>query len=275
MKLPRTMSGSGYFHHGRRVSSRHVFTTMNGTASPISLNEVSFYFTRAAVGAGAPFGIGEEFAKASAWLACMGLDPAEAAVPALCALADGKSSGGLILSADHDFIHVQGRHGRRLSAIYAGPVVADRLSIEAGRSSECRLVLEETDQPLLIAAAVAAAEIEAGLTTVSWASPGGERIAVELAGGTVGFVVPDGTNLTASGPARVDVTSSRRAGIATPQSHPAATRLADGKRRAAEHGVIVADVAWREVVGFFRKCLVPSTAQSHSGGAGAGAIDNT
>ena len=257
------------------MSSRPVFTTVNGTASPISLNEVSFYFTRAAVGAGAPFGIGEEFAKACAWLACLGLDPAEAAVPALRALARGKSSGELIVRADHDSIHVQERHGRRLSAIYAGPVVADRLSIEAGRSGECRLVLEQTDQPLLIAAAVGAAEIDAGLTTVSWPSPGGERIAIELTGGMVGLVVPQGIHLTASGPARVDVTSSRSAGIATPQSHPAATRLAHGKRRAAEHGAIVAGVAWTEVVGFFRKCLVPSTAQSRSGGAGAGAIDNT
>ena len=250
------------------------FSGMTDSASPISLNEISFYFTRAAVGAGAPFGIGEEFARASAVLACLGVDPAEAAVPALVALGDGESSRALAVCDDHAAVHVQDRHGGMLSSIYAGPVVADRLSIEAGRSTECRLLLAQTDQPLLIAAAIAAAEIDADPITVCWPSPGGERITVELCGDAIGIAARTGTNLAASGPARVDITLSRTAGIATSWPHPAATRLSDGKKRAAEHGVTVGDRAWAEVVGFFRKCLVPSTAQSRSGGAGAGSIDN-
>ena len=247
---------------------------MNGPATPLSLNEISFVLTRAAVGAGAPFGMGEVFAKASACLACLGLDPAEAAVPALRGLADGDSSGELVLRDGHEAAHVQARDGQMLSAIFAGPVVADRLSIESTRGGQCRLVLDETDQPLLIAAAVAAADIDTGRITVSWLSPGGGRVVVELADGMVMLPGPDGRGIEAAGPARVDIALNQTAAMTRLQSYPAARRLADGRRHAVERGVVVDGLAWSTVVGFFGKCLVPSTAQARSRGAGAGSIDN-
>ena len=247
---------------------------MNGPATPLSLNEISFVFTRAAVGAGAPFGIGEEFAKASAWLACLEFDPAEAAVPALRALADGESRGELVLRDGHEAIHVQGRDGQRLSAIHAGPIVADRLLIEAGTRGECRLVLDETDQPLLIAAAVVAAAIDAGRIAVTWLSPDGGRLVVELADGTVGLRGPEGTGFAASGPASVDVALNRTSATARLPSQSTSKRLADGRRRAVERGVVVDGQAWSSIIGYFNKCLVPSTAQSRRAGAGAGSIDN-
>ena len=250
---------------------------MNGGASPISLNEISFYFTRAAVGAGAPFGLGEEFARASQWLACLDLDPARCAVPALRALADGTSSGALALHREQSAARLRSRDGRRLSAIHAGPVAADRLAIEAAGSGEYLLTLAETDQPVLVAAAVAAAEIDADRITVSWPSGAGERIVIELIDRTVRLAVADGIDLTASGPGNVDIALNRCAGIARPSSpapHSEATPIEDGRQRAARLGVVVRDSAWIEVIRFFRKCLVPSTAQSRSSGAGAGSIDN-
>ena len=250
---------------------------MNGTASPVSLNEIRFYFTRAAVGAGAPFGLGEEFARSSAWLACLGLDPARCAVPALRALADGTSSGALTVRGGHAATRLQSRDGRTLSAIHAGPVVADRLSIEAARSSDYIVALVATDQPVLIAAAVAAAGIDADLISVSWQPPEGRRIAVELTGGRARVTVPDGTDLAASGPAEVAITLNRPAGVGIPPSHlpiPEETRIADGRQRAARLGVAVGDAAWAEVIRFFGKCLVPATERSRSSGAGAGSIDN-
>ncbi|MEL0181405.1 MAG: DUF3726 domain-containing protein, partial [Deltaproteobacteria bacterium] len=42
----------------------------------MSQNEILFYFTRAAVGARAPFGIAEEFALWSVWMGSSEMDPA-------------------------------------------------------------------------------------------------------------------------------------------------------------------------------------------------------
>ena len=253
------------------------FTSMNRTASPVSLNEIGFYFTRAAVGAGAPFGVAEEFARASAWLAYLGLDPARCAVPSLHALAGGASNGALCVDEGHEATRIRSRDGRPACAIHAGPVVADRLAIEAGGGSECLLVLAQTDQPVLIAAAIAAAEIDANPIRIAWPSPDGGRIVVELTEGTVELTVRDGTDPAASGPAEVEIALNRPAGVSEPPARPPrseATLLAAGKQRAARLGVTVDESAWSEVIRFFRKCLVPSTARSRSSGAGAGSIDN-
>ena len=102
-----------------------------GRRRPLSLNEIGFYYTRAAVGAGVPFGIGEDFAEACKHLAYLGFDPAQAALPALHGLECGRSGTSLILCAAGDTIHVGSGGTPLLSALYAGPVAADRLSIEA------------------------------------------------------------------------------------------------------------------------------------------------
>ena len=42
----------------------------------LSFNEIMFYFTRAAVGGGVPFGLAEDFGRAAIWIAAAsGLDP--------------------------------------------------------------------------------------------------------------------------------------------------------------------------------------------------------
>ncbi len=106
---------------------------MNGTPTPLSLNEVRFFFTRAAVGAGAPFGIGEDFANASIWLACAGADPAQLAAPALKRLADGASCGRLSISSGSEGVHLACAEGEVASAIFAGPAVADWLAVELAK----------------------------------------------------------------------------------------------------------------------------------------------
>ena len=247
---------------------------MSGTATPLSLNEISFYFTRAAVGAGTPFGIGEDFAEASKSLAYLDLDPAAAALPALHGLARGSSGGSLTLHAAADAIHVRSSAGRILSAFYAGPVIADRLSIEAGGRKTCRLRLDDTDQPMLIVAAVAAAGIDTARIALSWSSRKGAHVVVELGGGIATIAGLHEADVAAPAPAPVEVVLNDAAGVATPPSHAATKRLAEGRRRAVEHGVAVDDEAWSGVMGFFGRCLVPTTAQSRDAGAGAGLTDN-
>ena len=139
------------------------------------------------------------------WAAYLGFDPAAAAVPALRGLAAGESGIAMTLRREANRISVESGDGCILSAIYAGPVVADRLLVEAARTGECRLLLDATDQPLLIAAAVASADIRANRIAMSWQSRTGGRIVVELNYGVAALTGPDAAAIEASGPAEVEI----------------------------------------------------------------------
>lgn len=245
---------------------------MSAAATPMSLNEIGFYFTRAAVGAGAPFGLGEEFAETSRWAAYLGFDPAAAAVPALRGFAAGESGIAMTLRREANRISVESGDGRILSAIYAGPVVADRLLVEAAHGEKCRLVLDATDQPLLIAAAVASADIRASRIAMSWQSRTGGRIVVELNYGVAALTGLDAAAIAAPDPARVEIVLNG-AGSATPSSSQARTvRLAEGRSGAVDRGVVMDGAARSTVYDFFSRCLVPSTGRSRTTGAGAGKL---
>ena len=246
---------------------------MSGTPTPLSLNEICFYFTRAAVGAGAPFGIGEDFAEASKSLAYLGFDPAQAAVPALRGLSSGDSGASLSLCADGDAVRVGGRDTSVLSALYAGPVAADRLSIEAGCGMERRLRLDETDQPLLVAGAIAAAGIDAARIALSWPSRSGGRVAVELNGGIARISGAHPGDIASPEPAPVDILLNG-APLKMEAAGPVTKSLAEGKSGAVHHGVVVDEAARSTVLAFFDKCLVPATDRSRDAGAGAGLTDN-
>ena len=244
---------------------------MSRMALPLSLNEISFYFTRAAVGAGAPYGIGEEFSELSKFLAYLGFDPAVSVLPALRGLELGESSSELALRDLQDGVQVESRNGRPLSAVFAGPVVADRLALVRHARCERRLLLDETDQPLLIAAAAAAAGSAAERIRVSWRRSSGNSAVLELTGGLARI---SGLNTTAAGPARVEVRSNGCRDSASTVKPTASRWLADGRRSAVERGVVMDDKALTEVMAFFRRCLVPSTSHSRQSGAGSGLTDN-
>ena len=61
---------------------------MTGKTLTLSFNEIGFYLTRAAVGAGAPFGVAEDFANAVKWAVRLGMDP----VPVALSLMGSRSS---------------------------------------------------------------------------------------------------------------------------------------------------------------------------------------
>ena len=243
---------------------------MSTAATPMSLNEIGFYFTRAAVGAGAPFGLGEDFAETSRWAAYLGLDPAAVAVPALRGLADGGSGTALTFRQAENVISVGSGDSRILSAIYAGPVVADRLLVEAARTGECRLLLDATDQPLLIAAAVASADIRANRIAMSWQSRTGGRIVVELNYGVAALTGLDAAAIAAPDPARVEIVLNGGGSTAALSSQTRTIRLAEGRSGAVERGVVMDGAARSTVYDFFSRCLVPSTGRSRTTGAGAG-----
>ena len=246
---------------------------MSEALTPLSLNEICFYFTRAAVGAGAPFGIGEDFAEASKYLAYLGFDPAQAAVPALRGLSSSQSSASLWLRTAEDTIHVGSNDAPILSALYAGPVIADRLLIEAGSGMERRLRLDDTDQPLLVVGAIAAAGMDAARIALSWSLRNGRRATVELNDGIarVSGLHP-GDNASA-GPARIDIVLNGTP-LELALARTETKRLTEGRSRAVLYGVDVDWAARSTVLAFFDKCLVPTTDRSRDAGAGAGLTDN-
>ena len=248
---------------------------MSGPATPLSLNEIGFYFTRAAVGAGAPFGIGEDFAETCKRISYLGLDPAAAAVPALRGLADGTSGTALALRRSAAELRIESGDGSILSALYAGPSIADWLSIEAARGETRSLLLDKTDQPLLIAGAIASVDLPTARIAISWRRPGGGHAAVELHRGVAMIAGLDGTDIAALGPAGVEVALNGSGAGAPVSSRTAAKRLADGRADAVEHGVVVDGAAWSTVFEHFARCLVPSTNLSRAAGAGPdGSTDN-
>ncbi|MEC7540070.1 MAG: DUF3726 domain-containing protein, partial [SAR324 cluster bacterium] len=93
----------------------------------LSQNEILFYFTRAAVGARAPFGIAEEFALWSVWMGSSGMDPAPHGNRVLNYLDQEQSTLQGKLSQNSKNMHLYSTTDQFLSALQAGCFVGDWL----------------------------------------------------------------------------------------------------------------------------------------------------
>lgn len=245
---------------------------MNGTQTPLSVNEVRFFFTRAAVGAGVPFGLGEDFSKAAIWLATMGADPAGLAAPALQSLAEGKSDAHIISHSDEMSMRFMSNDNKPLSALYTGPSVADQLCVAVANGENLQLVIENVDQSALLAAYLATAEIEGAAISVSWTGAIGDTTRIEIApDGTLTFASGGSQNLVAGIPANMEITYSKQNVADRRWQEKQATTP---RRDVLEQGVEVGAEPWAVVLEYFRKCLVPSSLESRQQGAGAGMTDN-
>ncbi len=217
----------------------------------LSLNEILFHFSRAGAGAGAPVGICEEFAATAAWLAFIDMDPARVALPALDALAGNESSGDLVIRDNR----LACRDGGMVSALFAGPVITDRLSMAP--AEPVTLHVETVDVPLLLAGAVAAAG--AGHARLSWHA--GTGTVIDIAGG-MAALEGDATL------GRAAVTIVANAPGATMSSRAPRHAIEEGRRTALDEGIAVDGAAWSCVLAYYGKTLVPSTERSRSEGAG-------
>lgn len=237
---------------------------MNRPTKSFSLNEIRFYLTRAAVGAGAPFGIGESLAESAIWLAAAGLDPARITADVLDRLAKQQSDPCIRQNGPR----LGSASSRPLSAVFAGPAGADQLALpNRGR----RITLGSVDQPLLCLACAAARSGPHDLVA-SWTLDCGTPQTIRLAAGRVLFPAAALTQLATGGSTDLDLHIKDR-----PSSAPSADQGLDliaGRARLVHHGVPVDAAAWKTILHYFKKCLVPSTAQSRQSGAGAGLNDN-
>lgn len=242
---------------------------MSAPATPLSANEIRFYFTRAAVGAGAPFGIGEDLAASALWLAALGLDPALVAAPPLAALRDGTSTRRIAWDMTTSTLEPNDTTDMPLSALFAGPAAADRVGmVAAGSAGE--VIVDRVDCAVLVLASVAVARPVGQGVRVKWTTDRGITITVHLGDDGVSIDGSLAPELTQVQPARMVLTLM----TGDLSKGHALIDLDQGYRHLFEHGVDVAGEAWDVVHACFRKCLVPSSASSRLEGAGAGLTDN-
>ena len=239
----------------------------------LSFNEISFFFTRAAVGVGVPFGLAEDFGRTSIWIGGAGLDPAKVTSPVLQALDDGLSSLGASLTESAGETVVVAFSGKQLSALQAGSTVCDWISAKTEVSKKNHhIVAKNVDHPFLIAAALASFNyagweicwqgLEGSICKVmicvngSWkTSWSGSKIPSQSSSSDV-MIIPAGSMLSSTENWVKQIVYSEK-----------------NKTRMLESGVPVYE-SWPVIRRFFSRCLVPSTDQSRMTGAGAGLVDD-
>jgi len=210
---------------------------MNSPEIVLSLNEILFFFTRAAVGAGVPFGLAEDFGRSSKWIAESGLDPAQITAKALQLLDCGESSISASQIENGAETVLSPTDEKRLSALFAGPAVCDWISAKTEDSILSQhFIAKKVDIPFLIVAAVGASN--SGNWEICWQDSGGTLCSL----------------------------------FSSQKWNEKTTYTEKNRKRVLESGVPVYE-AWPIIHGFFSRCLVPSTEESRKSGAGAGLVD--
>jgi len=128
---------------------------MSSKRGPLSLSEISFYVTRAAVGVGVPWGLAEDLARTAVYIARGGVDPSPLIVDALSRL-DSQTSQSQLVFEDHgDSTELTTEGSGMLSVIFAAPAARDWM-IEQHNSGKCDLSVTQLDVPDLAVSIVRA-----------------------------------------------------------------------------------------------------------------------
>ena len=238
----------------------------------LSFNEIMFYFTRAAAGAGVPFGLAEDFGRAATWIASSGLDPAGMTASALKELECGQSSLKATLTEGNKEILLTTESGKKLSAIQAGAAVCDLISVQLENPKNMQsIIAEKVDCPFLVCAALGAANYDG--CELSWPATDDTPCSV--------LICEDGSWKSSwKGRKIPEVIDAVNLKIIFVNNREDYYEKWDGKtlysgnnkKKLLETGVPVYD-SWSEIYSFFKRCLVPSTEESHKTGAGAGLVD--
>ena len=236
---------------------------MSGTHTTVSLNEIGFYITRAAVGVGVPFGVAEDFATAVRWSVCFGIDPAIVALSCLTALDLDPSLGRIKLLGSREWHTIRGEGGT--SVVFAGISMTE---IWQGVAlPQNRLTVLSIDYPLLALAYAAFADGRP--VKIEW--PGVHAV-LDGVGGIVIQAV-DLEALQTRGSVDVMLTAPVSGLANSGDLHITSSDIDAANHRLLCNGVALDAPAWAGIVELFRRCLVPSNEQSRLAGAGAGLVD--
>ncbi len=244
---------------------------MKTRTSPVSLSELRFVCTRAAVGAGAPFGLGEDFADAAIAIAKMGFDAAQITLSALNRLASGDSSAVVDLKRQDGVLVFEAGQGGLLSSIFAGPTLCDHL---IASDADCGARLINVDSPLLAVAGLEAVSVDHRTCMAAWETTSGDGVSLLFENrGISRICAPDATAVIAPGPVHVEIRMGSDNTDAEESVLSGQSDLKTAARRTLMEGLQMDAADWAGVYAWFERCLVPSSEESMISGAGAGLVD--
>ena len=215
-------------------------------ATPLSLNELNFYLTRAIFGIGGSFAVATECARACAWLVCRGFsvdDLIQEILNTPCPTPPNFAWQGEKLQCDT----------LPIPALYAGAVVIDHASL-----GNHVITLDTVDFPLLLAARV----IPRLPQNTAWK--------ICFGGQDHGFIIQDNNVWLMGKP----IGTNDSVTIQPTHDLPSHEPLADCRMMVYENGILLSDTTWGLLWKCFHQTLVPSNAASTLQGAGAGTNDN-
>ena len=220
---------------------------------PVSLSELRFYASRAALGAGCAQGIAEDLATTAIWLAKKKIDPTRALAHALDHIVNEAVTAALKKTVAAGNINLLSANGRPCSAIYAGIAASDQLALlpaGAGHS----VTIADTDSPLLAAAFAQAL------------NPRHHNMLMQTAAARV--------NQTVSILTRADFPPASPAGNLILKLHAKSAPPAEAAPAINDHhNIPVSRAGWDGILKHFNNSLVAATEASRLSGAGAGLVD--
>jgi len=245
---------------------------MNSPEIVLSFNEVMFYFSRAAVGVGLPYGLANVYGRSSIWIAAGGLDPAAFTTNALKSLDQAQSSLSVTQTENVAVTVLRSSGEKRLSSLLAGPSVCDWIIAKKMDSNKNQYFsAKNVDHPFLLAAAVGA--LNSGSWEISWNDSGGTIYSVMTAEHGNWKTSWDSADIyLMSGAADVTIRSVERSLFNADKWHGKKSYSEKNRGRVLETGVQVYE-EWPIIHSYFSRCLVPSTVGSHKLGAGAGLVE--
>ena len=234
----------------------------------ISLNEVLFYFTRAAFGVEVPIGLSEDFARANMWVSENGFDPSRCSLKALDNLDSQTSSLSIKFEKTKEGAHLFCPEAKFLSSLEASAGCVDWIEVSNGSGE---LKISNVDSPFLVVSALGANEC-LGIK-VLWTDQEKNQFQVNLINNDEWEVLSSSSKLIELSSNADMLISPLKASV---QSYKGKTikkfNLAEEKLKILHHGVKVEE-NWEAIYSYFSRCLVKSSAESRASGAGAGLVD--
>lgn len=221
---------------------------------PVSLSELRFYTSRAALGAGCAQGIAEDVATTAIWLAKKKIDPTRALAHALDHIVNEAVTAALKKTVAAGDINLLSANGRPCSAIYAGIAASDQLALLPAGAGHA-VTIQDTDAPLLAAAFAQALSPHNHAVPMRTARADSKRAVLSFS--------------------RADFLSAMSAGNLILKLH-AKSRQPPAQTAPAindHHNIPVSRAGWDGILKHFKNSLVAATEASRLSGAGAGLVD--
>ena len=221
---------------------------------PVSLGELRFYTSRAALGAGCAYGIAEDVANTAVWLARQKIDPTTVLSDALDHIASQTVTAALKKTVAAGNIKLVSANGALSSSLYAGIAASDQLALPRAEA-DCSIIIEDTDSPLLAAAFVRALSLNNHAVLMRTACAGISRAVLSFSRADF---------MSAMSPGNLILKSHAKSGQPPAQTAPAIND---------HHNIPVSRAGWDGILKHFKNSLVATSEASRLSGAGAGLVD--